>query len=123
MRNSFKHFRKDKKENLESGPSKRKASTTREPPSKRTKCAPSGGDDDLDDEEFEEFVGDLAEEWRKDKKERNMATVKSLFDQTANRRRQWIVNDQPLLSEVYDAFPCYSSSRLVSFHDTMCTYC
>ena len=123
MRNSFKNFRKDKKENLESGPSKRKAPTTREPPSKRMKCAPSGGDDDLDDEEFEEFVVDLAEEWRKDKKERNMATVKSLFDQTANRRRQWIINDRPLLSEVYDAFPCYSSSRLVSFHDTMCTYC
>ena len=46
------------------------------------KCTPSEDDDDLDDEEFEEFVGDLAEEWRKDKKERSMATVKSLFDQT-----------------------------------------
>ena len=109
-----------RQENLESGSSERKSPTTREPPSKRMKCAPSGGDDDLDDEELE-FVGDLAEEWRKDKKERNMATVKSLFDQTANRRRQWIINDRPLLSEVYDALPCYSSSRLVSFHDTMLT--
>ena len=67
MRNSFKNFRKDKNKNSENGPSKRKAPATREPPSKRMKCTPSE-DDDLDDEEFEEFVGDLAEEWRKDKK-------------------------------------------------------
>ena len=37
-------------------------------PSKRMKCTPSEDDDDLDDEEFDEFIGDLAEEWRKDKK-------------------------------------------------------
>ena len=61
----------------------------------------SEDDDDLDDEEFEEFVGDLAEEWRK-----KGVWQLSRACLTKPRTREgsawsWIINDRPQVNDHY----------------------
>ena len=115
LRNGFKNFRQDKNggsELVDGEPRRKTPKQVREPPSKRMRY--NVCEDNMDEEEYHEAVGDLAVEWRKDKKDRSMSTVKNLFDQTSAQRRCWITNDRPLLSEVLEVFPCLSSSRFVS---------
>lgn len=115
LRTSFKNFRKDHKEDadengVQSGSRKRPASTPL-PPSKRMRI--DVDDDDMDEEEYEDLVVELAEEWRKDKKDRSMATIKDLFVKTCTKRQYWITKQQPALRDVLAKFPCLSSSRTV----------
>ena len=114
LRNSFKNWRRDlNDENQDRTANKKKSESMSEPPSKRMRM--SVEEDDMDDEEYEEVVSELAAEWRKDKRVRSMATVKNLFDQTSKRRRNWITSEKPLLSDILDKYPCLASSRVVRF--------
>ena len=68
----------------------------------------------MDDEEYEDLVDELAEEWRKDKKDRSMTTIKDLFVLTFQKRQYWITKQQPALPDILAKFPCLSCTRTVS---------
>lgn len=112
MRNSFKNFRKKlPKENKK----KAKNSLTGEPSSKRLKLC-NEDEPDIDNEEYEEALDQLREEHKKilTKKGGSYGEVRRLMEKTKLRRRQWIKNEEPLVSEVVQKFPCLASMRYVS---------
>ena len=90
---------------------------TNEPPSKRRKTLENNGDDDneqYDEDEYEEAVSKIQEEWKKGPKTRSRSVLKSLMDRTRSVRRKWIEQDRPMMSDILERFPCLSNSRQVS---------
>ena len=118
LRNSFKNFRKSHPlsnvDDLES--TKRVQDTVDGPPSKRRKTQQDQEDAlvECDEDEYEEAVAMLKDEWKKGRKSRSQATIKELMDKTAQLRRRWIEAQRPLVSDVLGKFPCLSQSRAVS---------
>lgn len=103
LRNSFKNFRRDypgEPQPLEI------------PPSKRMK---QNEEDNLDDDDnYQGAIDELKAEYRKGKKDRNHSTVKQLMDTTLIRRRKWIMQERPLISEVLQKFSPLTTSKGVS---------
>ena len=78
----------------------------------------NGNEDIVDEEEYEEAVGKLQEEYKikKGKKSTNHSIIKNEMEKTKLRRHQWIRQDRPLILEILDKFPYLSTSRWVSLH-------
>ena len=70
---------------------------------------------DMDEEEYATAVQDLKTEYTKvtQKKGGSYAELKRLMEATKTKRRYWIRNSEPMLSEVIENFPVLSSSRWV----------
>ena len=108
LRNSFKNFRKSHPlsnvDDLES--TKRVQDTVDGPPSKRRKTQQDQEDAlvECDEDEYEEAVAMLKDEWKKGRKSRSQATIKELMDKTAQLRRRWIEAQRPLVSDVLGKF-------------------
>ena len=63
------------------------------------------------------MIKELQAEYIKGRKgSRNQALLKQLMEKT-RRRRRWIENERPLVSEVVGRFPCLGTSRMVSSLD------
>ena len=69
----------------------------------------------MDEEEFTTAVEDLKNEYTMiaQKKGGGYAELKRLVEYTNAKRRKWIKNSEPMLSEVIEKFPVFSSSRWV----------
>ena len=116
LRNSFKNFRRDYPASAtkKSTPSS-SACHNAEPPHKRIKLFTGDDRPQLDEGEYEEAIVKLQAEYKKSHKGgRNQATVKDLMDKTMSRRRKWIEEERPLVSDAIKKFPCLSTSRGVS---------
>lgn len=74
----------------------------------------------IDEEEYQEAVEKLQEEYRnkKGKKSTNHSIIKNLMEKTKLRRHEWIRKDRPLILEILDKFPYLSTSRWVSLHNS-----
>ena len=59
-----------------------------------------------DDDEYEDAVRDLVAEWKKGKKSRSKSKMSRLMTRTSVKRRKWIVEGRPLVSDVIGKFPC-----------------
>ena len=71
----------------------------------------------LNDEEYEEAVQVLQDEYnnrKKNKKGSNQKVIKDLMEKTKVKRHQWIRQDRPMITEVLDKFPVLRTSRWVS---------
>ena len=114
MRNSFKNFRRDHP--VDECSPRRARENDQGPPSKRLKTVLTDDDDNMiqDDDEYEEVVRDLKHEWKKGKKSRSKAKINRLMSRTSMKRRQWIIESRPLVSEVLGNFPCLAQSKTVS---------
>ena len=90
-------------------------SLTTEHPRKRLRLY-SEEDMVLDDEEYEEAVQALQDEYnnKKNKKGSNHKVVKDLMEKTKKNRHQWIRQDRPMITEVLYKFPVLQTSRWVS---------
>ena len=74
----------------------------------------SNGDSDneqYDEDEYEEALSKIQEEWKKGPKTRSTSVLKSLMDRTRSVRRKWIEQDRPMTSDILERFPCFCSSR------------
>ena len=69
----------------------------------------------LDNEEYEEAVQGLHDEYfnRKKHKKGNHQVVKELMEKTKKKRHEWIREDRPLITEILDKFPVLRTSRWV----------
>ena len=65
----------------------------------------------LEDEEYKHNLRMLKEEC--DKKRPSLAVEKNLMDATFNTRRKWIIDAEPMVEEIIDAFPCLTKSAHV----------
>lgn len=127
LRSSFKNFRRDHPTD-ENGQSvvRRTASASKElePPSKRMRTSTDDDGEEMSDEDYEEAVKELQSEYRKGRKGgRNQATLKQLMEKTRTKRRRWMENDRPLVSEVIKMFPCLETSRMVSHFELLAPSC
>ena len=118
MRTAFKNFRRDRPDENEQPANHRSPITTGEPPSKRLRLRVLWTNDNtaqLSQEEYEDAVTELKQEYRGDKKKRNYAKVKHLMESTQLQRRKWVLEKRPLVVEILEMFPFLSSSKTVSF--------
>lgn len=71
----------------------------------------------INEEEYEEAVQVLQDEYnnkKKNKKGSNHKIIKDLMEKTKKRRHQWIRQDRPMVTEVLNKFPVLRTSRWVS---------
>jgi len=68
---------------------------------------------DSEDEDYKFNVKHLTRAWCS--KKWSIAVMLEIVGDTADRRRKWIVNELPLVSDVLKKFPCFADSRVVSF--------
>ena len=59
----------------------------------------------MSEEDYENAVSKLKEEYAKNRKGRKHATIKYLMEVTRQRRWKWILEQSPLVSEVIEEFP------------------
>lgn len=73
-------------------------------------------DAEVDEEEYEEAVEVLQDEYnnKKNKKGSSHKVIKDLMEKTKQRRHQWIRRDRPMITEVLEKFPVLRTSRWVS---------
>ena len=85
-----------------------------DPPPKRLRLY-SEEDSEINDEDYEEAVQGLQDEYRnkKNKKGSNHKVIKELMEKTKKKRHQWIRQDRPMITEVLDRFPLLRTSRWV----------
>lgn len=69
----------------------------------------------ISEEEYEEAVQALQDEYinKKNKKGSNHKVVKELMEKTKKNRHKWIREDRPMITEVVDKFPVLRTSRWV----------
>lgn len=113
MRNSFKNFRRDHPDD-ERPKRAGGASLNLAPPSKRHKTPADFEDDELSEEEYKQAIEDLKTEWKKGRSGRSQTKLKKLMDQTHKARRQWIMNEKPMVHDIVKKFPPLKHSRFVS---------
>lgn len=65
-------------------------------------------------------VGDLCTEWKKGCKKRNQSTIKLLMEETRILRQKWIIEDRPMLTQVFLKFPSLRDSRVVRSYLNYC---
>lgn len=89
-------------------------SLTSEHPPKRLTLY-SEEDTVLNDEEYEEAVQALQDEYnnKTKKKVSNHKVVKDLMEKTKKQRHQWICQERPMITEVLEKFPVLRTSRWV----------
>ncbi len=115
LRNSFKNFRRDRPVDAENERpvSRKRTMSVSEAPSKRLNMSTEGSRE-ITDEEYEDAMTELNTEYKMSKRGRNHATIKHLMETTQQRRRKWIMEESPHVSEVLDKFPFLTSSKNVS---------
>ena len=59
----------------------------------------------------------------KRKKDRSIATIQSVMEDTFTERRGWIQDVQPVVSEVLDKFPSLKLRKVVSVVTCPYNYC
>lgn len=64
--------------------------------------------------DFEEIVGNIELEWKKGKKRRSPAVIKDLMALTAIKRNEWIMEENPLISQVLSKYPVLKDTKIVS---------
>ncbi len=100
VRNSFKNFRRDRPVDENERPvSRKRVMSMSETPSKRLHFSTEGSQE-ITDEEYEDAITELNAAYKKPKRGRNHATIKHLMENTQQRRRKWIVEESPLVSQV-----------------------
>ena len=70
----------------------------------------------IDNEEYEEAVQVLQDEYnnrKKNKKGSNHKALKDLMEKTKRKRHEWICKDRLMIREVLDKFPVLRTSRWV----------
>ena len=75
-----------------------------EPPAKRPRNT----------ESYETNVELMQVEMRKRKKDRRVATVETLMEETFSERRSWIQTSQPVVSDILEKFPSLKVRKVVS---------
>ena len=65
------------------------------------------------DAEYEKHVGFLQRSYKS--KKWSVASMASLMDQMAQKRRDWIHNDGLSVKDILEQFPCLSDVRIVSY--------
>ena len=110
LRNSFKNFRRDHT-NIISPSSKKRDSSHLDGTSNSKK-----GKSDITSQEYHDSVKQLCSEWKKGRKKRSRVVVKELMEYTAGFRRKWIVEENPMISQVIKNFPPLMESKMVRIH-------
>lgn len=72
------------------------------------------GNGDITVQDYEDSIADLNSEWKKGHKKRSRVKVKELMDHTAGMRRNWIVEENPMISQILKSFPPLKESKTVS---------
>ncbi len=76
--------------------------TVLEPPAKKPR------------EDDTHIIEHLQDEMKKRKKDRNIANIQSLTNDTFLERRSWMAEEQPLVSDVLTKFPSLTLRKVVS---------
>ena len=113
LRNAFKNFRKHYRTETEDHDNE--IHTAGEPHAKRLRFY-AGDEPPIGDEEYEEAIEKLQEDYRskgKNRKGKGHGYVKNLMEITRIRRHQWIQSGRPLISDILEKFPHLSISKWV----------
>jgi len=82
------------------------------------KCSRVNDEEELTNEEYDDAVRKLEEEYKKKISKRgkqNPSEVKRLMALTRGRRQEWVKADCPLVSDVVEKFPFLQSSLWVCY--------
>ena len=86
------------------------------PPSKRMKLQLDIDDElEIDEEEYEEAIKQMQEEYRNKSAKGKQGTIKHLMGKTRLLRLKWIQDERPLVSEILKKFPFLKANRWVCF--------